>query len=121
MCCWPLGAGGARAADTRYWDLQAQWLAEAGVERAAARLSADANYRGETWTISAKELAGANDGAVRINVEKDAGRANRRRVSVEADYPDDPVHRCRWQKQIVLDRREPTSRQGKDAEKPLKS
>jgi type II secretory pathway component PulK len=101
-----------RAAETRYWDLQAQWLAEAGLERAAARFAADANYTGETWAISANDLAGNSSGVVRINVEKDANRPNRRRVSVEADYPDDPAHRCRWQQQIVVDRREPTSRHG---------
>ena len=42
--------------------LQASWLAEAGVERAAARLAADPKYAGETWIISAKELAADDSG-----------------------------------------------------------
>ena len=29
--------------------LQAEWLAESGVERAVARLAGDTSYRGETW------------------------------------------------------------------------
>ena len=36
----------------RYADeLQAQWLAEAGLARAAAKLRDDANYQGEVWTV----------------------------------------------------------------------
>src|SRR4051812_29146521 len=31
--------------------VQAQWLADAAVERAAARLSIDSNYEGENWKI----------------------------------------------------------------------
>ena len=36
--------------------VQAGWLAEAGVERAAAHLAANAVYAGETWQIPAAEL-----------------------------------------------------------------
>ena len=35
--------------------IQAGWLAESAVQRACARLSAEANYRGETWNISAQD------------------------------------------------------------------
>ena len=41
-----------QAVQMNHRSLQALWLAEAGVERAAARLAADPKYAGETWTIS---------------------------------------------------------------------
>ena len=37
--------------------LQSIWLAESGIERAAARLSRDPNYTGETWSVSASDIA----------------------------------------------------------------
>ena len=91
--------------------LQASWLAEAGVERAAARLAADPKYAGETWIISAKELAADDDAVVRIQVETIAGQPERRSVRVEADYADAPEYRCRQVKQIVVDRDAILSRQ----------
>jgi hypothetical protein len=90
--------------DADYRGLQAAWLAEAGVERAAARLVAQADYAGETWTIPAAELAADEGAVVRIEVKTIAGRPEQRSVRVEADYPDTPNHRRRQVKQIVVDR-----------------
>jgi type II secretory pathway component PulK len=87
--------------ETHLWSAQAQWLAEAALERAAARLAADANYTGETWTIPAEELDG-NSGVAKIRVEAIADKPGRKQVSVEADYPDDPQHRSRCAKQIEM-------------------
>ena len=42
--------------------LQADWLVESGLDRAAARLGDDPSYRGETWTIPADELGGQGAG-----------------------------------------------------------
>lgn len=105
-----------REAEAQLWTAQAQWIAEAAIERAAARLTADAKYAGETWAISAVEL-GAKEGAqARIRVENFADRPNRRLVRVEADYPDDPVHRSRWTKLIAIDLKTPGA--ATDAKKP---
>jgi hypothetical protein len=104
-----------RAAETQLWTAQAQWVAEAALERAAARLSADPSYAGETWSIPAAELSGADGAVARIHVEGVADRPNRRLLRVEADYPDAPVHRSRWTTQVVIDRPAPAK---KDAEKP---
>lgn len=101
-----------RAAETRQWTLQAQWIAEAALERAAARLTADANYTGETWTISATELMGKSGALARIRVEAVGDRPNRHLVRVEADYPDAPVHRARWTTQIIVDRPAPGASEG---------
>ncbi len=83
--------------------MQTRWLAEAGVERAVARLAADAGYTGETWNIPADEIAGGKGGVVRIRTETIAGSPEGRTIRVEADYPDDPQHHCRQVKQIVAD------------------
>jgi hypothetical protein len=94
-----------------YRSLQALWLAEAGVERAAARLVADAKYAGETWDIPAKELANDGGAVVRIQVSPIADQPERRLLRVEADYPDTPECRCRQTKQTIVDRDELKSRQ----------
>jgi hypothetical protein len=106
-----------QVAQTSHRRLQALWLAEAGVQRAAARVTADPGYAGETWTISAKELAGDDNGVVRIQVETVAGQPQRRSVRVEADYPDTPAYRCRQVKRIVVDRDAILSRQQTKAPK----
>jgi hypothetical protein len=93
-----------RAAETRYWSLQAQWLAEAALERAAARLATDAKYDGETWTVPAEQLGGNRPGVVKIGIDRsDVDHPGRRLVRVEAHYPDDPKHRCRWEKQVAME------------------
>jgi Tfp pilus assembly protein PilX len=93
-----------RAVERSQSSLQAQWLAEAGAERAVARLASDPAYAGETWRISAKELGTPNDAEVRITIKKVASQPGRVAVGVEADYPRDVLLRCRRAKQIEVDR-----------------
>ena len=93
-----------RTVDRSLRSAQAQWLTEAGVERAVARLAADPAYAGETWHVSAQELGGRDDAEVRIKIKKVAGRPGRLPVGVEADYPRDALLRCRRVKQIEVDR-----------------
>lgn len=92
------------AIDRSHDALQSLWLAEAGIERAAARLAADPDYAGETWVISAKKLYRNANAVVRIEIEKIADRPGQRAVRVEADYPNSPEHRCRRVKQLTIDR-----------------
>jgi type II secretory pathway component PulK len=82
---------------------QAAWLAEAGVERAAAQLRARGDYDGETWRVPPAELGGSDSGLVEIRVENVADRSAQRRVHVQADYPDRPLHRARCGKTILID------------------
>ncbi len=89
------------SADAQHHRVQARWLAESGIERAAARLAQDARYSGETWTLPAAELP--HGGLVRIAVESPRGRAGARLVRVEARYPDDPLHGCRYTKEVVVE------------------
>ncbi len=88
--------------DTEAWQLQAAWLAESGLERAAARLAADPEYQGETWSLPADVLGTQDDAAVRIQVENVPDDPHRRTVRVEADYPDHPQRRARYSKQVVF-------------------
>lgn len=83
--------------------LQARWLVESGIERAAARLAADADYAGETWTLSVKQLAGRDGAVVRIQVDAVDDQPRQRTVRVEADYANGSEYRCRRAKQILVD------------------
>ena len=68
-------------------ELQAIWLAEAGLERAAARLTADPTYTGEDWPVSAEDVGGSHAGAVQIRIEPVADQPLMRAVVARADYP----------------------------------
>jgi Tfp pilus assembly protein PilV len=84
------------------WQLQAGWLAQAGLQRAAARLRERSDYAGETWKVSAEEMGGSDGAVVRIEVDKLAGEPGRRRVRVVADYPDSPQHRARESREAIV-------------------
>ena len=93
-----------RTQRTSHWGVQAEWLAEAGIERAAARLAANAAYVGETWHIAAADLGGDDAAEVRIKTEAIANHPGQRMIRVEADYPIAPELRCRRVKQMLVDR-----------------
>ena len=92
-----------RVARSLAWSTQAQWLAESGLERAKAQLAVDPKYLGETWNIPADVFGGHDAGIVKIEIKLDAGRANRRMVSAEADFPDDPQYRTRYEKELTME------------------
>ncbi len=80
--------------------LQAEWLAEAGIQRALARLAADPAYTGETWDISARELDSADAALVTITIGPAPGEPKRRHIRAQADYPRDPPRRARYTKSL---------------------
>jgi Tfp pilus assembly protein PilX len=65
---------------------QAAWLADSGLDRAAARLARDPAYAGESWNIAAAQLGGSDDALVEIRVQRDETRALHRAVVVEAIF-----------------------------------
>lgn len=67
--------------------LQANWLAEAGLERAANRLASDSKYAGETWSLPPDSFAGQGAAEVRIKINPVDGRSAARTVFVEAEFP----------------------------------
>ena len=81
--------------------LQAEWLAESGIQRATARLAADPGYKGETWEVSARDLDATDDALVTITVEP-AHDGKGRQVRVQADYPRDPTRRARHSRVIEM-------------------
>ena len=87
--------------------LQAEWLAESGIQRAIARLAVDPGYRGETWEVPARDLDSEDDALVTITIEPARGAAQGRTVRVQADYPRDPTRRARHSRAIDI---EPGSR-----------
>ncbi len=83
--------------------LQAEWLAESAMERAASRLAADSDYPGESWNIAADELGGPHSGFVKISVQKPDQRPNQRIVAVEAIYPSGVVYFAKRTKQVTVE------------------
>ena len=104
-----------RTEQANYRRLQASWLAEAGIERAAARLAADPEYVGETWAIPHGDFAEDCHGVVEIQVQAVDSHPQQRSVRVEADYRDTPEYHCRMVKQIVVDRDAILSQQSTEA------
>jgi type II secretory pathway pseudopilin PulG len=89
-----------RAAEQR---LQAEWLAEAGIQRALARLAAEPGYTGETWEIPPRDLDSVDGAQVAITVARAPGDGRKRDVRVHADYPLDAPRRARHSKQVVVE------------------
>jgi Tfp pilus assembly protein PilV len=93
--------------------LQAEWLAQSGIDRALARLAAQPDYTGETWKLGPRDLDrsepdSATSGpaaVVHITVERpeNAGAAPQRLIRVQADYPPDAPHRARHSTQILVE------------------
>ncbi len=86
--------------------LQADWLVQAGLERGAARLKADAGYTGETWKLSADDLGGPDPGLVTIVVETSEEHADQRALNVRAEYPAGSSHAVRQSKRLLRGRDE---------------
>ena len=82
--------------------LQAEWLADSGLERAGARLARDAAYAGETWTIEPARLGGAGGAVVVIRVENIQDQASNRSVVVEAVYPAEGPQQARRTRQAKI-------------------
>jgi hypothetical protein len=82
--------------------LQAEFLAASGMRRAAAQLAADGGYAGETWRIDGESLGTVDGATVVIRVAADSAGPRRRRVTVEASYPDDPSRRARQTQQATI-------------------
>jgi Tfp pilus assembly protein PilX len=84
-------------------ELQAQWLADSAVGRAAAQLRANPSYEGETWKppVSA---AGDDEsvGVAEIRIERAKEPAKELRVIVDARYPDHPWRRVATRRAFLI-------------------
>ena len=88
-----------RASERR---LQAEWLAESALDRAAARLGADPEYSGETWSVPAADLGGRDGASVRIEIRPVPDRPDRRVIRARADYPTDEARRARRTRELTI-------------------
>lgn len=82
---------------------QADWLAEAGIERAVAQLAEKADYPGESWLIPSEELGGIDAARVEIVMESEAKNPARRLVKVSATYPIQSAKPHQAHRQINID------------------
>jgi type II secretory pathway component PulK len=108
-----LKVGVAQREQTRAQEraLQAEWLAQAGVERALARLAAKPDYGGETWELAAADLRPSESGRaeqgptarVVISAQHPTGSSGRRLVKVQADVPADSALRARHSIQLLVE------------------
>lgn len=73
--------------------IQAEWLAEAGLERALAKQRTSGDDKPETWNIPEEELGGRGAGRVTIKWAPSPPDTGRRTLLIEAKYPADiPEH-----------------------------
>ena len=79
--------------------VQAELLAESGLERAVARLNSNPNYVGEEWTIDAKQLDTRNPALVKITV---ARQDKEHQVTVEAVFPRESLRQSRCVRSLRL-------------------
>ena len=100
-----MAAAERRGVQTEARRVQAAWLAESALDRAAARLAADPAYPGETWTLSPGVLDASDPARVVIRVQTPSEQPQHRLVRVQADWPDHPQHRVRQTRQVVIELR----------------
>jgi hypothetical protein len=84
--------------------VQAEWLVESGLQRAAARLAADPVYTGETWALTAEEMGGQETATVMLRVEPIEGNHGTRRVQAEVQLGPPSESQVRRRKQITMQR-----------------
>jgi len=84
-------------------EVQAEWLAESGIDRAVFRLRSDRAYQGEKWVIGATELAGESPAEVVIDIQKQTDRGNGYIVQVKAVYRSDSGPMVRRTRQTTIE------------------
>ncbi|MBI5760399.1 MAG: hypothetical protein HZA46_17930 [Planctomycetales bacterium] len=84
------------------WRMQADWLVESGLERAAGKLANDSEYAGETWSVPAEQFGGGRGGEVQIEVSPMDGQPQQRQVRVQAIFPADTDQRAKSSKQVTV-------------------
>jgi Tfp pilus assembly protein PilV len=85
-------------------EVQAQWLADAAVARAASRLVRDRDYAGETWQIDlprSSSSPGERRGSATIQVERGEG-AETARIKVHVNYPEESPRRVSAERAVSV-------------------
>ena len=74
--------------------IQCELLLQAGLDRAAFRLSGENDYEGETWDVSAEDIVGNGGGQVTIEASRESDDEPWN-VRVVAEYPVGSEHSIR--------------------------
>lgn len=82
--------------------MQADWLVEAGLERAAARLASEPDYSGEVWKPTPAEMPIDGTATVTVTVLTAADPAGGRRVTATAALAREQLRRAERQKTITM-------------------
>ncbi|MBI1310186.1 hypothetical protein GC176_02680 [bacterium] len=82
---------------------QAEWLAEAAAQVAAARLQENAAWSGDTWTISMDQTGLDESARIAIQIAADTDVATRRVAQITIDSPPDAPHRAHIERAVVID------------------
>jgi hypothetical protein len=75
---------------------QVQLLLQAGIERAARRLSTETGYTGDTWDLTSDSII--NHGAGRVTAKVSPSESGEASIEVTAEFPVDrdfPIRRSR--------------------------
>ena len=81
---------------------QSEWLVESGITRAVNQLQSSAEYKGEVWELSKKELGSSHSGRVTIQIAEAPEESTLRTITVIGDYPANPQKRIRSRREIVV-------------------
>lgn len=88
--------------------LQAELLADSALSRAMAMVHRDPAWKGETWTVTLSPIEAQGEApdsgvtGVAIIRSAPAETSDAVLLTVEAIYPNDPVHRARAERQLTL-------------------
>lgn len=82
---------------------QAFWIAESAVLRAVHALAKSPDYQGETWRVSGEVLGTSRAGVATIKVARAEGSPERRRIVVQAYYPEDVVYRTLYERELFVE------------------
>jgi Tfp pilus assembly protein PilX len=79
----------SRQSRDRQYHRQAIWLAESGMELGRAKLRANSDYKGETWTLPPASIAGGAHVVitVRETPDSDADASESKTIEVIAKFP----------------------------------
>lgn len=84
-------------------EIQARWLADAGLERAYAKLAESSEYSGEVWKLDAESLGGFDIASVSIAVSGVADSPRRRLVQARAEVAPNSNRRVRIERDAIVD------------------
>jgi hypothetical protein len=92
---------GHRQVLLRQRSVQADWLAESGLERAVAQWQRDAAYRGERWRVESDQLGGRGAAEVLIEIETPETQPSAI-IRATVRYPDGPIGAVQVKKQLSV-------------------